>query len=217
MKLYLFLKANSYKLKALPGFTLIEVVVSVGLFSMIAVGIVILVSQILTQSTQQSGYLADSDQSRRLGFKIMKELRNGVASSTGGFVLQSAGEQEIIFYSNVDGGTDVERLRYFAQDGKLKRGVVKPIGNPLTYDPAAETVSEVQNNLANGSTPLFYYYNGSYAGSTDTYLSQPVNVSQVTFVKLNLLVYHKGQSTGTGTYTVTAGATVRNLKTNLGN
>lgn len=210
------IKKINLKLKVSKGFTLIEVVVSVGLFSLIAVGIVVLVSQILGQTNQQSGYLADSDQARKLGFKIMQELRNSVPSNTGGYALESAGAQEIIFYSNVDGGVDIERVRYFLQNGKLMRGEVKPTGNPLTYNLANETTQVVENNIANGNNPIFYYYDGNYAGTTDTYLSQPVNVSLVTLVKMNLQIFHKATANSTAYYTVTASASIRNLKTNLG-
>lgn len=210
------MKITKLKIKNYSGFTLIEVVVSVAIFSLIAVGIVILVSQILTQSNLQSGYLADSDQARRLGFKIMQELRNSVPSNTGGYSLETAGPQELIFYSNIDGGIEIERIRYFLQNGQLMKGIVKPTGNPLAYDIATESSSVVQNSVANGGTPLFYYYDGNYAGTTDTYLAQPVNVSQVTFVKLNLQIFHKGTASGTVYFTVTASASVRNLKTNLG-
>lgn len=205
------------KKNSIAGFTIIEVVVSVGLFSLIAIGIVVLVSQIITRTNSQSGYLADSDSARKLGFKMMQELRNGVPSNTGGYALEKAGEQEIIFYSNIDGGTEVERIRYFISNEQLKKGVLKPTGNPLTYNTANETVEVVENSVGNGSSPLFYYYNGNYAGTSDTYLTQPVNVSQVTYVKLNLQLFHKGTSAGTATYTVTVGASIRNIKTNLGN
>ena len=210
------LKPQTSNLKPMLGFTLLEVVVSVALFSLIAAGLIVLVSQILSQTNIQSGFLADSDQSRKLSFKIMQELRNSAQSSTGAYALDTAFAQQLIFYSNIDGGTDIERIRYFLQNGQLVRGVVKPSGNPLTYNTAAETTAIIQNNVANGNTPLFYYYDGNYSGTSDTYLTQPVNVSQVTFVKLNLQVFHKGTASGTASYTITAAASIRNLKTNLG-
>jgi hypothetical protein len=180
-------------------------------------GVILLVSGIITQTNAQGGYLADSDASRRLSFQIMQELRNSVPSNTGGYALETAQAQQIVFYSNIDGGIDIERIRYFVQSGKLMKGVTKPTGSPLTYNLANENTYTVQNNIANGGNALFYYYNGSYAGTTDNYLSQPVNVSQVTFVKLNMQVYHKGKATGTAYSTVIASASIRNLKTNLGN
>ena len=54
------------------------------------------------------------------------------------------------------------------------------------------------------------------SASTQSSLAQPVNVTQVKFVKINLQIYNKAGVKNTNTYTVTAGAAIRNLKTNLG-
>jgi prepilin-type N-terminal cleavage/methylation domain-containing protein len=199
------------------GFTLVELIVGIAIFTILALGIIVLVSNILTSSSQQSGLLADSDQGRKLAFRIMGEVRNGSVSSTGAYTLDTASDQQLIFYSNVDGGVDIERIRYYLSGGSLYRGVVKPTGSPLAYNLGSETSSVVQKNVANGAIPLFYYYNDSYDGTSDIFLTQPVNVTDVRMVKLNLRVYNKAGKTNTNYYTVTASGTIRGLKTNLGN
>jgi hypothetical protein len=67
-----------------------------------------------------------------------------------------------------------------------------------------------------GGNPLFSYYDGTYNG-TGNALSQPVNINVVRFIKINLTVLKDAVQNGTSTFTVTAGASIRNLKTNLGN
>ncbi len=199
------------------GFTLIELIVGIAIFTILALGIIVLVSNILTSSSQQSGLLADSDQGRKLAFRIMGEVRNGSTSNTGAYTLATADAQQLIFYSNVDGGVDIERVRYYLASGSLYRGIVKPTGSPLTYNLGSETSSVVQKNVANGAIPLFYYYDDTYDGTSDTFLAQPVNVTDVRMIKLNLRVYNKAGKTNTNYYTVTASGTIRGLKTNLGN
>lgn len=197
------------------GFTLIELLVAIFGFGLIIWGLVGLMSNIFFSSRQQAGLLSDSDQARRLAFQIAKELRNGQTGSNGGYVMDTAADQQLIFYSNADTDTAVEKIRYFVQSGKLYKGVTEYAGG--TYATSTEKTWLVQNNLANGSAPLFLYYDGSYTGgSAQTPIAQPVNVTAVKFVKINLQIFNKAGVKNTNIYTVTASAAVRNLKINLG-
>lgn len=198
------------------GFTLIEMLVAIAIFVIVSVGLVALVSNVFISSSRQSNLLADSDQARKLAFNIINELRNAAVSSTGAYALATADNQTLTFYSNIDSDAGVERVRYFAQNGKLYKGVLEPVGDPLTYNPANEKIFVVQNNLANGINPLFYYYDGAYDGVNGSALSQPVSVTAVKFIKLDLKVYNTGGVTNTNFYTVTASGSIRNLKENLG-
>jgi hypothetical protein len=93
--------------------------------------------------------------------------------------------------------------------------IIPSAGTP-TYNPANEIVKPVQTGLVNGTTPIFYYYNDTYAGTT-TPLAQPVNINQIKFVKINLVLLKQGEDVTGPTFTVDSGTAVRNLKTNLGN
>ncbi len=204
------------KLQNNSGFTIIELLVVIFGFSLIVWGLIALVSNILSFSNQQSGLLSDTDQARSLAFQIASELRNAQTGSNGGYVLDTAATGTIIFYSPVaDMDTGIEKVRYFVQNGQLWKGVTDYNGS--SYNTSTEKTSIVQKDLANGFTPVFYYYDGSYVGSsTQTSLAVPVNVTQVKFVKVNIQIYNKAGVKNTNTYTVTAGAAIRNLKTNLG-
>ena len=200
---------------ATKGFTLIEVVVSVFLFSLIVYGVIGLVSNILTVSRQQGGLLSDQDQSRQVVFQMMKELRDAQVGANGGYYLDTAASQQIIFYSNADTDAAIERIRYYVQNGQLWKGVTNP--NGTVYNTSTEQTVLIQKDLANGGNPLFYYYDDTYVGSsTQTSLAQPVNVTSVKFIQANLQVYNKAGVRNTGIYTITGSGAVRNAKTNLG-
>lgn len=200
------------------GFTLIETVVAIFGFTIIFTGLVALVSNIFLSSSQQAGLLSDSDQARRLAFSIVTELRNAQTSNTGAYALGTTEAQQLVFYSNIDSDSNIERLRYFVQDGKLYKGTVEPTGNPLNYDLNTEKIQVVQNNLANGAAAVFNYFDGSYVGgAAQTPLVQPVSTSLVKFVEVNLQILNKAGKEGTNSYNVTASGAVRNLKNNLGN
>ncbi|MBI5530949.1 MAG: type II secretion system protein [Candidatus Doudnabacteria bacterium] len=197
------------------GFTLIELLIAIFGFTLIIWGLISLVSNVFFASKTQSGLLSDIDQARRLAFQITTELRSGQTGNNGSYVLDTAGNQQIIFYGNSDMDSGVERIRYFAQNGSLYKGVTEY--NGTTYNTTTEKTILVQSNLANGANPVFYYYDGSYTGSSSqSPLSQPVNVTQVKFIKVAIQIYNKAGVKNTNIYTVNASATIRNLKTNLG-
>lgn len=206
---------NNQIKKLNSGFTLIEVILSVAIFVIVGIGITALANSIFSHNRVTGTQSADADQARKASFKLMQELRNASSSNTGGHAVGEASNQQLTFYSNVDGGTDVERLRYYISNGKLYRGLLKPTGSPLTYNAANETSVVVQNNVVNGANPLFYYYNGNYTG-TEAALTQPVNITQVKLVKLDLQIDRNASRTGSQAYSVTSSGAIRSLKTNLG-
>lgn len=206
-----------FNLQSSDGFTLIEMTVAIFGFAIVMWGLVALFSNIFISANRSGGLLADTDQARRLAFGVAKELRDGQTGSNGAYVLDTAQAQQIVFYSpNADLDNSIERIRYFVQNGKLYKGVTEYNGS--AYNTSTETTTLVQNDLANGANPVFYYYDGGYTGSsTQTSLSQPVVVTAVKFVKVSLEIYNKAGVKNTNSYTVTASAAIRNLKTNLGN
>jgi prepilin-type N-terminal cleavage/methylation domain-containing protein len=197
------------------GFTLIEVIVAIGIFTLIIMGVTELVSGILVKSNQQGNLLVTNNSARQLIFVFSKELRNVTTAVTGAYALADVSNQQLIFFT--DTGTSINRVRYYIQNGALYKGLTKPSGNPPIYNLGSEANTLVQKDVANGASPLFYYYDGNYNGTPGSFLAQPVNPTTVKFIRMNLIIYKKLNAKATGTYTVTASGTIRNLKTNLGN
>lgn len=210
------LKFKMKNLKLEQGFTLIEMLIAIVIFAIVSIGLVALVTSIMVSSAKQSSLLAGSDQARKLAANMMNELRNAQVSSVGAYPLAIAESQSIIFYSNIDSDSYIERVRYFIQNNKLYKGILKPSGNPLVYNLANEKLSVAQNDLANGTDPIFYYYGKDYDGSSDIFMNEPVNVTAIRLVKLNLRIFNKAGVSNSNYYTITASASIRNLKDNLG-
>lgn len=201
------------------GFTLVEMLTTIVIFTVIMGGAALLFKTIFNTSTQQTLAVNTTDQARKAAFDFTNEMRNGTTGSDGAYPLNQAGDSQIVFYSSYGvTGTTVNRIRYFVNSATstLYRGVITPTGNPPTYNLASEIVKPIQKGLANKNTPVFYYFNDSYAG-TSSPLVQPVNINQVKFVKINLILLKQDVKNATTTFTVSSGTTVRNLKTNLGN
>jgi len=199
------------------GFTIIEMTVVIFGFTLIIWGLVGLYSNIFTFSNQQSGLLSDAEAARNVTFNIVGQLRNAQTGQNGAYPLDTAGTSTIIFYGTTGNSSNVQRIRYYEQSGKLYEGLTNY--NNGSYNTSTELSTMVLQDLANNSsTPLFYYYTGAYIGSsTQASLSQPVSVTAVTFVNVQLPIYNKAGVKNSNTYTVTASAAIRNLKTNLGN
>jgi prepilin-type N-terminal cleavage/methylation domain-containing protein len=195
------------------GFTLIEVIVTIGIFSVLIYGVTFLVFGMLNNTSYQSKLLDNNSQARVVVANFTNEMRNAVTSATGGYALESATAQQIIFYAK--SGSNVNRIRYYLQSGKLYKGVTTPTGNPPVYNLGQEVVTAVQSAMATtGGDSIFLYYNGNYNG-TGSALAQPVNVTQVRYITITLKIYLQGSRTSTNTYIITSGGAIRNLKDNL--
>jgi len=150
----------------------------------------------------------------RKAFKVItEETRPLSPSSLGAYAIAEASPSSFIFYSNIDSDPLKERVRYFLDGTVLKRGIIKPSGDPLSYNPDDETTSEIIHNVANDTTPLFSYYDSDYDGTTPP-LGEPVNVSSVRLVKITVLI-DKNPSQPPAAITMATQVSMRNLKDNL--
>lgn len=168
------------------GFSLIEVLVVIGLFIMFSTAIAELLmwgnhgkDVVFEQlSKQNDGRIASQD--------FLNDLRRASYSSIGAYPIQLASANQIIFYSNVDTDSWKEQVRYFISNTTLKRGIIKPTGSPLNYNSANEVVTEVAHDL-NNTTTIFYYYDQNYDGITNTSsMSMPIDISKIRMVGIKL-------------------------------
>lgn len=193
--------------KNASGFTLIEAMVSIVIFSMIIYGITYLVSGILTNTGLQSKVLDNNDQARKVATAFSNEVRGAAVSATGSFPIESATSQQIIFYTQTP--TTINRIRYYLLAGKLYKGVTVPTG--ALYNLAQEVVTVVQSAVASAAgDTIFTYYD-----QNGTALVSPVNLTQVRNIGITLKIYLQGSRNNINTYTVESSATIRNLKDNL--
>lgn len=205
MKHFLNFKTNN------RGFTLLEVIVAVAIFSFIVVGIVALFLTSYKYNNIIWEQLKTQNEGRKATQDFVNELRTASQSSIGAYAIQSASSTGIIFYSNIDADTLRERLRYFMSGRTLQRGVIKPTGNPLTYNSANEVITDIAHDVAN-STTIFAYYDSNYSGS-EAPLSIPVDITKIRMVKMTLQLDEDPYLTPTPFYIESKG-TLRNLKDN---
>lgn len=198
---------------AQAGLSVIEVLVGMFILTLVGLASYSFQKSILSQNKIISGGLTAQDEARR-ALKIMSaEIRTVSPASTGSYAIAQTATSSFIFYSNIDGDSFKERIRYFIDGATLKKGVIKPTGNPLTYNPANETVSELARDVANAATAMFRYYDTNYDGTTGA-LPEPINISAVRLVKITLVI-DKDPSALPSPLTLTTQISMRNLKDNL--
>lgn len=162
---------------------------------------------VLTQDLSIQG------EARKVFAAASAQIRSAAPSSTGAYPLAQATAASLTLYSNIDGDAPIERVRYFLDGSTLKKGILKPTGSPLSYDPADEVVTDVLHDITNGATPVFAYYDATYDGATDP-LTEPVNIPSVRLIKIMVLIDHD-PSRPPDSRTFTTQVMMRNMKDNF--
>ncbi len=196
------------------GISLVEVLVAVGIITLITVAIVTFFVDTFSMNRYISDRLSVSGEARR-GLKTMiAEIRTASPSSNGAYALSETATSSFTFYSNIDTDALKERVRYYASGTSLIRGIIKPTGSPLVYNVANEVRTEMVRGLSHGtSTPIFMYYNSSYAGTSTLPTSTPA-IADIRLVRILLRVDTSTTDMST-TSAFTTQVSLRNLKDNL--
>ncbi len=189
--------------------------VLVGIFVLTLIGLAVWAFQkdIFSLETILSSSITVQEEARRAFKPMGAEIRTLSPSSTGAYPILQTSTTSFTFYSNLDSEPLKERIRYFLDGTTLKKGVIKPSGSPLVYNPANETVTDLVHNLANGATPIFSYYDTNYDGTTPP-LAEPINITAVRLVKI-MLILDQDPSRSPGPIALTTQISIRNLKDNL--
>ncbi len=163
------------------------------------------------QNKSVNGIVAQSN-ARRALTTMAGEIRGGMDSDAGSYPLEITEGQSLTFYTNVDDDVSAEKVRYFLSGTDLKRGVTEPSGQPPSYG-GTEQENILANYVVNDTENIFTYYDRDYEG-TASFLSFPVNKSQVRLIRIDLMI-DVDSNTPPDPLTVTTEAQLRNLKDNL--
>lgn len=207
------LKSKNNNLRNNSGFSLTEMVIVVFVASLIFLAVFQFGDFIFSFNSSAEKNLSAQNSARRVLKVMVRELRSASPSSVGGYPLATVGTSTLVFYSNIDSDQYKERIRYFLDGNELKKGVLKPSGTPLSYNPANEQVYSLVKYINNGTDPIFEYYDNTYTG-TSTPLLQPVQATRVRLVKIMLKI-EKDPNKSMGPLIVETQVFLRNLKDNL--
>jgi len=171
------------------GFTLIEVLVAATIT--VILGGAILTVLFITARTRISSFknLINVDITNQNIDQLSRDLRNLRPGDNAAYPLERARDQEIIFYSDIDYDGSAEKVRYTLTGSQLVRGTIEPTGYPAQYPAASEKIKTLTDYVTNGSTPVFYYYNGDWPTDViNNPLSDPVRLSDSKLIKIYLSI-----------------------------
>lgn len=200
-------------LKKQNGFSLVEIVIVITITVVIFMAVFQFGQNIFSINTVATSNLSAQTDGRKVLKTMVKELRSSSPSSLGAYPISSVSTSSIVFFSNIDADNYKEQIRYFLDGTELKKGVIKPSGDPLIYNMANENVYLMIRDIKPTSTPIFEYYDQNYNGSS-TPLSSPINIPAIRHIKITVPI-EKDSNKLPGLIIVTSQVTLRNLKDNL--
>lgn len=173
------------------GFTLIETLVAMSLFTLGIAATVL----VFSQTIKNKAYSLEMGKSvfvvSRSISDLTQYLRRARQSDAGSYPIVSANDNDLVLYSDYDKNGITERLHIYLLNGKVFMGIRRPnIDFPVTYDPGDEEVVQIADHIMNTETdPMFSYYNSEYPEDTlNNPVETPANVSPIRLVRIFLKI-----------------------------
>ncbi len=157
---------NNLKTNKRTGFTLVELLVGIFVFAVL----ILAVSGFFSYFFDSYYFVYEEnksiDQAKFALLRLSSEIREVRVSETGAYPIEEAGNQRIVFFSDVDTDGRVERVRYELAGDRITRGVIEPADSGTIYDASSEKETIFMENVTNANAPIFYYYNGDWPGDS---------------------------------------------------
>ncbi len=196
------------------GFTFVEMIVVIGIFTVLSVAIFGSVQAFYQQHGQASAQANEVDHARRGMTVLSRDLREMTYAENGTFPVVEIEEHSIGFYSDIDKDDSVEYVEYSLADGSTDfyKRLYNPTGNPPVYDmstPDEEILLSrfVQNRDQTVSTFMYYDSNHSV-------LSSGSQLTDVRFIEAQVIV-NIDPIRSPGEFLLRTSIAPRNLKDNL--
>jgi len=188
-KFILYFRNNLIVSKPNKGFTLVEMLVVIGLISLfISAGFGFFLSTSKAYKSRISTSLSENAGSLTI-YQISKDLREArTPEGTSLPAIQAADENSITFYADIETENPAmeERIRYFLEGETLKRGVSSWSSAQGRYLTENEKIKNINQHVVMGGTAIFSYFGANYTGA-ESPLAFPVNPGGIRVVKIKIL------------------------------
>jgi len=170
------------------GFTLVEIIVALGIFAFLAVAAGTFFVSGFRMNDRVWDQLSTQADMRRVFEQFRRDARELREGADGSSPIERAAADEFIFFADVLGDNTPERVRYTRLDTALVRGITAASGTPPAYATSTESVVTLAHTIANGaqSIPVFSYFDAA-ATTTQTSLAEPVSSTLVHVIRLRLI------------------------------
>lgn len=182
-------KKNFFK----KGFTLVETIVAIALFTVGTQATVLLFAKIMRSKAYSMEMGKASFVVSRSISDLTQYIRKARQSDAGAYPIVSADDNDLVFYSDYDKDGNTERLHIYFNDAAdtLYLGVRDPSGTfPITYASGdGETITLAAHIVNTASDPVFLYYNKDYPGDVaNNPVDTSADVSEIRLVKIFLKI-----------------------------
>jgi Tfp pilus assembly protein PilW len=198
------------------GLTLMEILVSLGIFLLINALIWMFVKQSYFFQSFVFEQTTSINEAQRGVETMIKEIREAVPGDTGAYPIEKADKFELIFFSDYDRDVSVERIRYYLNGSDFIKAVTEASGTPLQYLPQNEVATILSRYVRNtGEEPVFAYFNGDYPNDTEhNPLTTPADPVVLKLIHVHLEI-NAIPDKAPKEFNLESDVQVRNLKDNL--
>ena len=168
------------------GFSLVETIVVIGIFVLVMTVLSVFIFNFYRTNAYAIEQSSAIENARNGVEKLVQDLREVVPSQGGAYPIESAGLNEVVFFSDVDHDELVERARYYIDvENRLIKETTEPMGSPAVYAPTPTATEIVAEYIVNSSfgTDLFTFYDDAGVVIADL-----DDVDAIRFVEVNLMV-----------------------------
>jgi len=191
------------------GFTLIELLVAMAVTAMGIVFVTYFTIDLSNFGADLNSRLK-SERELELALRvIVSEIRSMGPGENGAYPVATATGTTFTFFSDVDADGSFEQIRYYLENGTLKKGIIKPTATePILYPAANEVATEVVHSIISSS--VFTYYAEGYPTVIGA-LPQPVVIPSIRMISVTVTVDDDITQSPSAT-TLFTNATIRNLR-----
>ena len=202
------IKIFNFRIFDRAGFSIVESIIVVAIFSIMMLTISLFFSNLYKQHSVDVSRIEGVGIAGRAIENMSSEMRKMNRAESGTFFIESAQDQILIFYSDIDNDDATEKIKYYLDGTDLKRDAIEP-GAGLDYSGLPVTTI-VASFVKNGTDPIFRYYDENYTG-TQSALSSPANVTSVKVIEISIYINTKNLDSQRTVYAETK-ISPRNLK-----
>lgn len=197
------------------GFTLVEVLVAMSIFTAVIIGVTSFTIQYLKNTTLSVEEIQQINIVQQAHTRILKELREARIGDDGSWPLVLCNDTDITFFSDTTGDGRSDKIRYFVDGTTLKREVIEPTTVPVSYPAGNETVTILSEYLDLSGGPIFTYYDGNWPQDTvNNPISGTDRLTRSRFIRVTIGI-NQTENFAAEPYIISSAVSIRSLKNNL--
>jgi len=194
------------------GVSLIEILVVSAILGLITPVLLSFVWNSVGINRRVEGAIINQRNARQVMDLVKKELRKARSGAGNQYPLQLCEPNQIIYFSDIDDDGQIDRVRYYLEEGTFKRGVIKPVGE--NYPIENEQLLTVMPHIQNDETqPIFSYYNSQFTGTGNS-LVEPISCGEVRLLEIRFRI-DTVLELAPGAFELRSMVHFRNMKNNL--